>query len=78
MNEKVDIRFYYHSDNNDLFAFFPNVKETRNSYLCYSHIGQHATCTYGYVLDCREATKDEYKSLVNELESLGYNLNILN
>jgi hypothetical protein len=43
---------------------------------CYSHIGQHSACHPDYAKECKEAT--DYQELKEELESIGYSLNILN
>ena len=45
---------------------------------CYAHIGQHSSCHIDYANECKEATKEQYLDLVKELESIGYDLLILN
>jgi hypothetical protein len=75
----------------DVFAYFPNEKyygdgETlAHEYsfdlrmrTCYAHIGQHSACHPNYASECKEASPDEFKPLMEELESIGYDLNILN
>lgn len=66
---------------NHIMAFFP--KENYFPYesdtkVCYAHIGQHSACHLDYANQCKEATEEEYKDLKTELESLGYNLKIVN
>ena len=68
--------FFYHETNNDLFALFPEIHESGDMKLSYSHIGQHSACSWGYCDECRAAKPAEYKELKKELESLGYNLKI--
>jgi len=64
----------------DVFAFFPKENyndfsdQTKNS---YTHIGQHGPCHVDYAAESRPATPEEYKDLKSELESLGYNLKIV-
>ena len=73
---KTKVIFFYHQANNDLFAFFPEIHESQDMKLCYSHVGQHSECSYEYTDECRPATKEEYKDLATELTNIGYNLEI--
>lgn len=61
----------------DVFAFFPEIKETHDGWLCYAHIGQHSTCGYLYADACKRAKPEQYNDLKTELESIGYNLEII-
>jgi len=65
----------------NVYAFFP--EEDYNDFsnqekMCYAHIGQHSGCHIDYAEESREATKEEYTPLQEELESIGYKLQILN
>jgi len=67
------------SVNENVFAYFPDedwgrAKEDRMS---YAHIGQHSGCGKKYAESCKIATPEQYKDLAAELESIGYNLQIL-
>jgi hypothetical protein len=65
----------------DLFAYFPAEYWANFSHLtktCYSHIGQHSACSTEYANESREATPEEYADLKAELESIGYDLQIMN
>lgn len=64
------VKFMYHPVNDELFAYFPQLKT------CYAHIGQHSDCAIEYVNECRYATFDEFKGLKAELESIGYDLKL--
>ena len=45
---------------------------------CYVHLGQHSTCSESFLAEkCKKATEEEYKDLKTELESIGYQLNII-
>jgi hypothetical protein len=46
---------------------------------CYAHLGQHSTCSLSFLAkNCRKINKkEEYQDLKTELESIGYNLNIV-
>lgn len=63
-----------------ILAVFPDNLNTDNTLLCYSHIGQHSSCSTAYLVDCcRRATRDEYTNLLHELKGQGYNdLKVLN
>lgn len=81
---KTLVRFLVHPVNADLIAYFPQLNHCYNGYrndlkVCYSHVGQHSSCAKEYALECREASREEYKDLLSELESIGYNnLRVLN
>jgi len=65
--------------NPDLFAYFPEEDFDRKGInkTCYSHVGQHSSCGLIYAEQSRKATPEEYNDLKEELESIGYNLDIL-
>lgn len=62
-----------------LYAFFPEELYSDDEWLfnSYSHIGQHSCCHIDYAKDSTKATYEEYKDLAQELESMGYNLEII-
>lgn len=76
----TEVQFLFNGRTEDLFAYFPeldyNISGT--SKVCYSHIGQHSGVGPEYVKECRVATPEEYKDLFQELENLGYKLQIKN
>ncbi len=79
-NEKVTVTFYLDADGSgDVFAYFPEMNYDRSGDLksCYAHVGQHSSCSPNYVQDCELATPEQYSDLKHELESIGYNLNII-
>ena len=62
----------------DIFAYFPDMTASKGFKTAYSHIGQHSACSPDYAKESRQASKDEYKDLLTELISIGYDLEILN
>jgi hypothetical protein len=66
--------------NPDLFAYFPeeNYDNAGKFKTAYSHVGQHSSASPEYAKESRPATPEEYADLKAELESIGYNLNVLN
>ncbi len=88
-NMKTDVKFLIEQQEGDfpctVFAYFPNERfyhnshpEYKTTFSCYAHLGQHSACHKDYAKKCKQATKLEYADLKAELESIGYNLNILN
>ena len=62
----------------EITALFPYEVEKDGMITCYAHCGQHGSANYGYcVSKGRLATEEEYKELKEELEYLGYDLNII-
>lgn len=62
-----------------VFALFPHeVSTLSGSVTFYTHIGQHDSANYkGCISKSRMATEQEYADLKEEMESIGYNLNIV-
>lgn len=46
---------------------------------CYVHLGQHSTCSQSFLAEkCKKLTeKEQYQELFEELESIGYKLNVV-
>ena len=62
----------------DIIALFP-FKDFDNKGNCmsYQHLGQHGAASYSYCIDISvPAMPNEYQSLLNELQRIGYNLKI--
>jgi len=84
--KKTDVKFYYERHNNEVFAFFPadpyhhaGHPDYKSVFTCYAHVGQHSGCNISYVKGRKKCTNEaDFMPLKSELESLGYNLNILN
>ena len=64
-----------------VFALFPyNFESAFNSnlVLSYQHVGQHSVADYTHCINTsRPVTEEEYQDLKQELESLGYNLEVV-
>lgn len=79
--EKTKVIFRVDKEDNQVIAVFPELAGT-NSYwqncACYTHVGQHSSCHVDYArLFTRPAKPSEFKALQEELEFLGYNLQIV-
>jgi hypothetical protein len=73
------VNFKKFKESGEIIALFPYVPSDVHGRLCmsYMHVGQHGGAALppaGTV----KATPEEYAPLVQELESLGYNLQIIN
>ena len=65
---------------NEIIALFPEELGDSNPETCssYMRVGQHASADIEYILsESKNAKKHEYVSLIEELESMGYRLDIL-
>jgi hypothetical protein len=76
---KVDVQFrkFKGDYNNQVTAVFPYVTETMTDVACYAHVGQHSSCSWNYASMSTPATEAEYAPLKKELESIGYEVNII-
>lgn len=60
-------------------ALFPYVDAGRGFCQSYEHTGQHSGATYSHIIRVtRPATPAEYADLKAELETIGYNLQVIN
>lgn len=76
---KIDVVFLLERDEpHDVFAYFPHeTADPNGNKLCYAHVGQHSACSEEYAQECQLATEEQYSDLKHELDSRGYNLNVL-
>lgn len=80
--EKVDVIFLMTPKTEDdgdeeVLAFFPKVMWNQTDNACYCHCGQHGPCAEDFARECRPATKEEYKPLLDELGRVGYEPTVL-
>jgi hypothetical protein len=61
-----------------LTAVFPTIPGTNDPYTftVYAHVGQHSSGSHGWYVGTRAATEAEYAGLAQELERIGYLLNV--
>lgn len=72
---KVIFRYW----NGDVIALFPELPGDMNPETCmsYMHVGQHSAADYGHIIDqTKPAKPEQYAELAQELESIGYKLEI--
>ena len=63
----------------EVIAIFPTIPGDSLGFypLSYERVGQHGQCDYTGILPItRLAKEQEYKDLLEELESIGYNLKV--
>lgn len=79
---KTRVKILYNEKTDDLFAFFPD--ENYNHYLygndmktAYSHVGQHSCCRVEYADESVKANDKMAQPLIDELISLGYDLEVI-
>lgn len=79
---KTAVVFRKFKDTGDIIALFPysyfyilGIGDTCESYM---HVGQHSDANYSFVLAITKPAKEsEYNALLRELESIGYNLQVI-
>ena len=59
----------------DVTAIFPTLPwdRTGDHMACYSHVGQHSSCSVGWYNQTSAASPDEYAALKAELEGAPFN-----
>ena len=62
-----------------VFALFPHEVCTMNGLVTtYQHVGQHSSADYnGCIAASKLATPKEYADLKEEMESIGYDINVI-
>ena len=79
MSNITKVVFHKFNDGS-IIAIFPYDVGTSNPYTCdsYQSIGQHGACDPMLLVeDTTLATQSEYAALQEELESIGYELNVM-
>jgi hypothetical protein len=61
----------------EIIAVFPYEIQSRTNVLSYAHIGQHSEASWQINSFTRPASPSEYSDLKTELESIGYNLDVI-
>ena len=63
----------------DVIALFPEIADSPDPSYCssYQHIGQHGAADPLIINETKRATPKEFAALKKELESLGYNLQVI-
>jgi len=79
---KTDVIFRLWPDNDFILiiALFPYIIDNvdKGFISSYEHLGQHSGADYNGCMESTVSAKEnEYKDLKSELESLGYDLNII-
>lgn len=64
--DKVKVIFRKNK-NNDVIAFFPEVRANYGNIMSYMHIGQHSEASYEFYMTTHKANINEYADLFIEL-----------
>ena len=78
--EKTRVLFVYpryDDGQREVLAIFPDQRLFSGAISCYAHVGQHGSCSYSF-LKRTKATKEQYTPLLKELQSIGYNVEVVN
>ena len=61
----------------DVIAVFPYQISSQNFVGSYMHVGQHSDCAWDINYNTTAAKPSEYKDLLKELKSIGYNIKVI-
>ena len=73
---KTKVVFRKFPDGQVIALFYEEEWSNPYDFASYMHVGQHGSADIGIVYDTELATTDEYADLKEELESIGYNLDV--
>lgn len=74
----MKIKVIFRKFKGEIIALFPYENENNGLVLSYQHVGQHSASDYNYVIKgSKPAQVDEYMALKIELESIGYDLTLV-
>ena len=73
---KIKVKFVYTKEYDEVTAVFVDEKNTQLPD-CYAHVGQHSICSIDWVKEQKPATKKQYEPLLKELQSIGYEAEII-
>jgi hypothetical protein len=74
---KTKVIFRKWKDTNTVLALFPEELERNGFVSSYEHVGQHGAADYvGCISITKPATPEEFAGLKQELESIGYDLDV--
>lgn len=70
----------FKTNNGEVIALFPELPGTNDICTClsYMHTGQHSAASVDLSSVTVKATEAEYMPLKKELETIGYNLEVIN
>jgi hypothetical protein len=79
-NEEITKVIFRKFNDDRVIAIFPDEPYNFDSSLCmsYMHIGQHGACSKTKIDELKRAKSSEYGELFDELESIGYRLEVSN
>lgn len=71
---KTKVKFY--RDSGGVFAYFPDEIHHGQTRVCYAHVGQYSACHPDYLTECKPVKPEVAADLIEELKSIGYDLEI--
>ena len=76
-NFKTDVMFRVERDGT-ILAVFPHKVQTKDGFVsCYDSVSGHNVMDYKYRKHTKKGKPEQYADLKQELESIGYDLNIV-
>jgi hypothetical protein len=74
----TEVQFRKFKKGGEIIAVFPYQIESENCTGSYMHLGQHSGCSWDINSNTTAAKPSEYKDLLQELISIGYDVKIVN
>lgn len=78
MSQNNKTKVIFRMENGHPVAFFPEEKYNDEFIWCYAHVGQHSGACKDYMDELQPATPEEYQDLLDELISIGYDVEVCN
>ena len=75
-DEKYAVTVDFVHDEVEVTAVFTSEMGRNGDLTCYSHNGQHSTCSLAWYQARRKATPEEHAGLLGELDGLGYDITL--
>ena len=78
MTDEPAIPVIFRADRGGITAVFPTEPGdySGNSMMCYAHVGQHSSCSFGWYHITHAATPADYADLLAELKRIGYKIKV--
>lgn len=78
MNERESVNVCFRKfDDGDVIAFIGGYECNPGWIMSYMHIGQHSEASIEFMEVLNLCTPDEFKALLDELESIGYDVTVV-
>lgn len=64
------LKVIFKKSGKEIVAFFPELRANYGNIVSYIHVGQHGEASYYFYSGLKNATEDEYATLLEELKRI--------